>query len=364
MASTEPMASIGVMTSTKPGASPKPVERLLERIRAIRHRDGARCPHCSCDHVQGWGRFSGRKRYRCTGCRRTFSDLTGTPAAYIKKLELWPAYEEGMREGESLRAAGRRLDIHPSTAFRWRHRLLRGLRDRDPETLTGWIEVSDTLLFAESRKGQRSGLGRPARTRGVMGLWSWSWAWWLGRDPTNTVRVLVAHDRLGHVVTGVVPWRPFPTADDLAQVLGHRLRASSDGSDPVLVVARSGRALSGYDRFVQDRRASVKSLHGADRHDPRVHIDRALAYRHRLKAWLARFRGVATRYLPHYLVWHRWLLGALGGIAPPASDRATTAQQEHPERLNRTAAAATVPGPCPAAGLEALLRGDPICATT
>jgi hypothetical protein len=37
------------------------------------------------------------------------------------------------------------------------------------------------------------------------------------------------------------------------------------------------------------------------------HIQNVNAYDSRLKGWMFRFRGVATRYLPNYLGWHRML---------------------------------------------------------
>ena len=57
---------------------------------------------------------------------------------------------------------------------------------------------------------------------------------------------------------------------------------------------------------------------------PDIHINNVNAYHSRLKAWLRRFHGVATRNLPNYLGWRRaleafaepnpqgWMLGALG----------------------------------------------------
>jgi hypothetical protein len=35
------------------------------------------------------------------------------------------------------------------------------------------------------------------------------------------------------------------------------------------------------------------------------HIETQRAYARRRRRWTHRFRGVATRYLSHYLVWHR-----------------------------------------------------------
>ncbi len=37
------------------------------------------------------------------------------------------------------------------------------------------------------------------------------------------------------------------------------------------------------------------------------HIQNVNAYHRRLKEWMGRFHGVATRYLPHYLAWRRML---------------------------------------------------------
>ena len=41
--------------------------------------------------------------------------------------------------------------------------------------------------------------------------------------------------------------------------------------------------------------------------DGTFHIQNVNAYHGRLKGWMARFNGVATRYLPNYLGWRRTL---------------------------------------------------------
>jgi len=38
-------------------------------------------------------------------------------------------------------------------------------------------------------------------------------------------------------------------------------------------------------------------------------IQNVNAYHSRFKTWMRRFNGVATKYLPKYLGWHRWLDG-------------------------------------------------------
>ena len=64
--------------------------------------------------------------------------------------------------------------------------------------------------------------------------------------------------------------------------------------------------------------------------DGAFHIQNVNAYHGRLKSWMARFNGVATRYLPNYLGWRRtlerapepsasktWLLEARGRAGGP-----------------------------------------------
>jgi hypothetical protein len=38
-----------------------------------------------------------------------------------------------------------------------------------------------------------------------------------------------------------------------------------------------------------------------------IHVQNVNAYTRRLKQWMARFNGVATKYLTSYLGWHRML---------------------------------------------------------
>jgi transposase-like protein len=275
-----------------PQASQASLEAIIAGLRAGRFAHGLRCPHCpTLEPVQRWGRFAGRQRYRCGRCRRTFSDLTGTPPRYTKKLELWPAYAACLRDGLSVRSAAARVGIHPSSAFRWRHRLLRGLNDHDRETLAGWIEVT-SVRFAHSEKGARR-LPRPPRRRGLR----------LGRrHATRAVAVLLACDRLGSAITAVA--NTFGTGTftsrNAESALGDRiatnsvLTADQGKFGPAGVFARR-RGLAFH-----DARRDARS-----RRPLEAHTTTARAYRQRLLAWIRRFRGVSTAYLPNYLVWHR-----------------------------------------------------------
>ena len=248
------------------------------------------CPHCAAPRAVRWGSFSGRQRYRCTRCKRTFSILTGTPAAYSKKLSLWAPYARCMAHGLTIRGSAAQLGIHPSTAFRWRHALLERLRSCDSERLAGWIEL-DTLRFAYSEKGRRD-VGRAPHRHGVFVG---------GMFRQYAANVLVACDRRSDVITSItsVATTARVTSAEIGDALDGRVRGRP------IVTCRQGRfgaaALFAHrtgGRFFDARR---RARHATGR----AHIRNARAYGHRLKDWMRRFRGVATRYLSNYLLWHR-----------------------------------------------------------
>ncbi len=82
------------------------------------------CPHCASREIAGWGRSDGLLRYRCKACRRTFNALTKTPMARLRKKEKWLDHAQAMIEGKSLAKTAELCGVHPTTAFRWRHRFL------------------------------------------------------------------------------------------------------------------------------------------------------------------------------------------------------------------------------------------------
>lgn len=270
---------------------PPPPAQLFRRIRERRFSPGLACPRCRARSIQRWGRFRGRQRYRCSSCLRTFSDLTGTPLAYSKRASLWPIYVDCMREATSLREAARRTGIHPSTALRWRHRLLRAIRLADTTPFDGFIEVFEFVL-PEARKGCRE-LGRPARTH------SMEWCpWYVPR-----VFVSLVADRLGGTDGLITSDRPPGPAelDPLSQRLGmHAVLLAPRGR--AAIYRRWCTGLGGRPRKVECVAAPAGPFRGDTGLWHRGTVTRlARAWRE----WKTRFRGVSTCYLPNYLAWFR-----------------------------------------------------------
>jgi len=264
-------------------AAPRPAaQAVIQAFRNERLRTGLRCPHCASTAAIRWGSFSGRRRYRCNTCRDTFSDLTGTAVAKLKRIDLWRGFCMGVDETETLRAGARRLGVHLSTTFRWRQRLLDSLRETDRTRLRGEVTIGTSFL-KYSEKGSRSaGPAPPPRSE----------AWMFG---FLAVRLVIACGEDGAVVTEPVGLRR-PTLLDLNRIILPRLDAAAS------LVSREGRygsvaalAAGIKRRWRQVGPSGLQHPGGSPAH----------AYGWRFRRWLRRFRGVATRYLPGYLAWHR-----------------------------------------------------------
>ena len=94
-------------------------------------------------------------------CGRTFNALTKTPMAHLRKKERWLDHARAMIEGKSLAKTAELCGVHPTTAFRWRHRFLRAPASDKPRSLRGIVEADETFVL-ESFKGRCSDLPRKA----------------------------------------------------------------------------------------------------------------------------------------------------------------------------------------------------------
>lgn len=260
----------------------QPVTTTIAESRFV---SGARCPHCESDWVIRHGRSNGLQRYRCKDCQHTFNALTGTPLSRLHKRGLWLRQAEALSDGRSLRAVAKDLGIHVGTAHRWRHRFLALPEGIQPQALAGVTEVDETY-FLLSFKGKRT-LPRAARKRGGKAA---------RRGLSHEqVPVLVARDRSGATMDCVVP---TANTETLSSALKPFLPSD------VVLCTDSSKALAGVARFLGVEHHAINVSAGIRVNGP-WHIQNVNAYHSRLKAWIAKFRGVATCYLTNYLGWFR-----------------------------------------------------------
>lgn len=264
-----------------------------------RRVDSIGCPHCECREVARWGQASGIPRYRCSACHRTFNALTKTPLAHLRMKDKWVTQTEAMIDGVSTATAAKRCGVDYKTAFRWRHRFLASLAGDKPQTLSGIVEGDETFIL-ESFKGKRSGMKRKPRKRGgkaaKRGL------------SAEQIPVIVARDRHGATTDAVLPrLNRVSIAAALDGIVTPNNEFCCDGGTAIVAFARK----AGIPAHILPQPG--KPNPGA----PDFHINNVNAYHGRLKEWLRRFHGVATKNLPNYLGWRR-TLEALGPNATPA----------------------------------------------
>ncbi|MDF2882989.1 MAG: transposase [Clostridiaceae bacterium] len=128
---------------------------MLYYFAALRHEPERKCPHCGCTHTVLYGKYQGKQRYICRGCRRTFNDFTNTPIARTHFPEKWEAFIKCTLDGLSLKAAAREINVSYVTLFYWRHKLLFALKMIKQNKMQGEFELENFFLKF-SRKGKKN----------------------------------------------------------------------------------------------------------------------------------------------------------------------------------------------------------------
>jgi transposase-like protein len=247
------------------------------------------CGHCGEADFKPWGSASGLKRYMCKACDRTFNALTGTPLAGLRLREKWLDYARSLVDGVSLRKAAERTDIHLETSFRWRHRFLATARDKKAGAVTGIVEAGETFIL-KSAKGSRKLVGRAPRKRGGKAKKS-------GLSTDEHDAILIVRDRHGETTDAIL----------------FDLSAATIGAHLLPVIAKDAVLVTDGNRAYEAFAAATDIVQIAlvasagERTIGCYHIQNVNAYQSRFKGWMARFKGVASKYLPSYLGWRRMI---------------------------------------------------------
>ncbi|MCD8508869.1 MAG: IS1595 family transposase [Bacillus sp. (in: Bacteria)] len=259
-------------------------------IRETRFNEGLGCLHCGSVKVKRNGTYRNRQRYLCRDCGKSFNDLTNTPISGTRYIGKWSPFFQLMVEGYTLPKIAEKLNIHLSTAFYWRHKVLFALRSLGFQTLKGIVE-SDETFFKESLKG-REVVDRKPKKRG-------------GRDKKRgisnlKIAVVVAQDRNGQVIaqkagTGRV------RAEEIDAVIG-------DYIDPSSLLCTD--TATNYKKFALIKELKHETINLSKEGYVKkgiYHLQHVNSYHKRLKDWMQRFQGVATKYLDNYLYWFNFL---------------------------------------------------------
>lgn len=267
----------------------------MDDIREARFASKPHCPHCNSKNIKGHGKYRGRQRYKCKDCSKTFNDTTASPMAGTHHPDKWAEYIQCMVEGKTLKESADQLDIHISTAFYWRHKVLNALNAMEDDSLRGIVE-SDEKFFLESNKGKnqvsKDSKRNPRKRGGTASKRGIS---------DEQVCIVVAMDRAGHIVNKTA-CKGRITAKIYDEAIGNQF------SDDAILCTDSA---FHYKTFTNNNGLEHKPLNGSKKQhviDKVYHIQHVNSYHSRLEDWINRkFRGVATKYMDNYLAWIRFL---------------------------------------------------------
>jgi len=270
--------------------STKTLKDTGDIIREKHFSNGLFCPHCNGKHVVRYGYSGERQRYLCKSCKRTFTDLTGTP---LHRLQLKEKFFQSLRcmlEGYSLPKTAKVVGVSIPTAFYWRHKILAALRCLKDEPLSGVVEADETYVLY-SEKGNRC-LNRSPRKRGGKAK--------KAGISDEQVCVVVARDRIDNTISEVAALGR-PSAEEIDYVIGNNISPDS------IFCTDKHRS---FKRFARLKELQYVQLNLSQ--NKRVvrgiyHIQNVNSYHQRFKSWMRRFNGVATKYLSNYVHWFEFL---------------------------------------------------------
>lgn len=249
----------------------------------------SRCPYCGGSHYYRFGKENGTQRFKCKDCGRTFTEYTGTWQHRLHKRWLVEAYMRLMAGQKSLDKISATLGINKKTAFDWRHKILRSLKQDEGNSFSG-ITESDETFFNRSDKGCRHLRRKPRKRGGAIG----------GKGISKSkATVIVTADRkndLNMTLCGYGRLTKAEITESLNTPLPQGVVLCTDGH-------------VSYKGYAQDNHIGhvvVRADLGQHVKRGVYHIQHVNSIHNRLKKWInGVFWGVATKYLQDYLNWFK-----------------------------------------------------------
>lgn len=195
-----------------------------------------------------------------------------------------------MIAGYSIRKSAEIVEIDIATSFFLRHKILDCIRSFfGVGSVEGVIEA-DEVFFAESFKGTKpSKMPRKSRKRGKQVK---------KRGISNEqVCIATAIDRHGNLIMELL-CRGRMKHQQLEKLYDGRI-----GDNSILCTDSH----KSYVQFSKDFSLEHKRIKRGKHKEGIYHIQHINAVHSKLKKWMNRFNGVATKYISNYMYWFKWL---------------------------------------------------------
>ncbi len=262
--------------------------------------DRPACAHCGSNNVVKNGHKDGKQRYLCRECKKTFAITNNTILYNSKKsVETWEKFFECLMNKFSLRKCAEICDIDLTTAFYWRHKILDVLQEMHNQVTINGVAQADETYFHVSYKGDHRKsnftMRRIAHKRGksvsIRGL----------SQEQVCVPCSVNLDGLS---VGKISNLGRPNVHDLASVFNDRIEKGS-----ILVTD----SLKSYNKIAYDNELTHVRIPRGRHTNGSFNIQTINSYHSELKRLVhGNFKGVATKHLNNYIVYHNFVNFAKG----------------------------------------------------
>lgn len=227
------------------------------------------CPKCNSTNFIRFGKSKGAQRYKCKSCNRTFKDTTGTPTHGLHKKQKIDKYLEALRKGLSVRKAAKYVGISKNTAFTWRHKFLASLSAQSQPKESQAVAGMATIRMDYSAKGRQ----KPPEKR------------------TNQSKSILITTETKLII----------------KKLPHK-KSTKEATKTITNNIARGYVATMPDKLLtqaikqQENITYIKTAQQANKH--KIKASECVMI---FEEWMLRFKGVATKYLQHYLSWHTTL---------------------------------------------------------
>ncbi|WP_455543832.1 IS1595 family transposase, partial [Intestinibacter sp.] len=249
-------------------------------------------------------------------CRTTFDERSFSPLSNTKlSLETWLKYCQYMIEGGTIKHCAEKVSVSIPTSFFMRHRILDVLNITLKDQVFDGLVSTDIQYLNESFKGKSINrsfdderyFSNFERKNSSVGLFTSMNIDYRLKDPEKNIKPIqvminTAMDRNGHVLTRIVEkdkFKPNSNKKSDTMLSFFEGRVSKNTTLCAFDSKKYRSTVSSLNIKLKKARSRMNEFFYTVNNVLRYHVD--------LKAWLANFHGVATKYLNNYLAWYTFL---------------------------------------------------------
>ena len=307
---------MAMLAEQQPAAKTTRRELIPERV-----NEKPDCPHCGAKASMGLvikkGSHKGAQRYYCKKCEKYFVSTTNTVFSGSRKsASIWREFIHLTIAGKSLPYCAAKCEISYQTAFTWRHKILNAfVVNQNATMMTGNVELDEMLIplnykgnhirgegfFGRKLNADRSnsGMPRPSFERGSD-----------NRPKSSNEKACVfcmvedGDKSFYAAVPGVGFMNPAMLArtikqhvdNDKALMLADNYQATKN-----YLEANGYRYETFYSNVTPNQNKRIPEVRGE------LHLQHVNALHMHLRHFLARYYGVSSKYLEHYVSLYIWL---------------------------------------------------------